>query len=223
MACRKWNFPARRYVVGGMHTFAWLRLAVLAGGTAGVALLAGCTLAAQHAGATPPAPRASSSQPAPPSATGLLPASPSLTDRLVLSSTQVRAGARIPATIVVTNRGQAPVRLADSHGCRPAYAVALTNGRFPPNVSFGADCGRAPLVLAPGVTRLKATVITTYQGCTPTKAQATRNFPECLPGKHPLLPPLPAGRYRVVLVGENLALPAPAAVPVQLTPAPHRA
>jgi hypothetical protein len=205
-----------------MTTYPWLRLAVLAGGTAAAGLLAGCTTAAQHS-TTSPAPRARASQPALPSATGLLPASPSLSDRLVLRSNRVTAGARIPATIIVTNRGQAPVRLADSHGCRPAYGVAVTNRRFPPNISFSAGCPLRPLVLAPGVTRLKTTVITTYQGCTPTKAQTTRNFPQCLPGKHPLPPPLPAGRYRVVLVGENLALPAPAAVPVQLTAAAHRA
>jgi hypothetical protein len=204
-----------------MHTFAWLRLAVLAGGTAAAGLLAGCTTATPHS-ATSPAPRASSSQPAQSSATGLLPASPDLSDRLILRTSRVTAGAQIPATIVITNRGQAPVKLADSHGCRPGYAAAVTNAKFPPNVSFGAACAVRPLVLAPGVTRLKTTVSTSYQGCTPTKAQATPMFPKCLPGKH-LPPPLPAGQYRVVLVGENLALPAPAAVPVQLTAPAHRA
>jgi hypothetical protein len=210
-----------------MHTYAWLRLAVLAGGTAAAAgLLAGCTTAAHHSAAphsaTPTAPRARASQPAPSSETGLLPASPNLSDRLVLQSTRVTAGARIPATIVVTNRGSAPVRLADSHGCQPGYAAAVTNAKIPPNVLFGAACAVRALVLQPGVTRLKTTVFTTYQGCTPTKAQATPNFPQCLPGKH-LPPPLPAGQYHVVLVGENLALPAPAAVPVQLTAPAHRA
>jgi hypothetical protein len=205
-----------------MHTHPWLRLAALAAGTAAAGLLAGCTTAAPHS-ATSPAPRARASQPAQPSATGLLPASPDLSDRLVLQATRVTAGARIPVTIIVTNRGKTPVRLADSNGCRPAYAAAVTNGRFPPNVSFSADCRVRPLVLRPGVTRLKTTVLTTYQGCTMTKAQATPNFPQCLTGKHPLLPPLPAGRYRVILVGENLALPAPAAVPVQLTAPAHRA
>lgn len=122
-----------------MHTIAWLRLALLAGGTAAAGLLAGCTTAAQHS-AAPPTPRAHSGQPAQPSATGLLPASPGLSDRLVVQSTRVAAGSSIPATIIVTNRGQTAAKLADSNGCRPAYAAAVTNGRFPPNVAFGADC-----------------------------------------------------------------------------------
>ena len=207
-----------------MHTIAWLRLAALAGGTAAAGLLAGCTTAAQHSTTSPaPAPQASSSQPTQSSEMGLLPASPSLSDRLVLRTSRVTAGARVPATIVITNRGQAPVKLADSNGCRPSYAAAIVRGGEP-NVSFGASCSRHPLVLAPGVTRLQTTLSTRYLGCTPTKAQATPSVPQCLGGKqHPVIPPLPAGRYRVVLVGENLALPAPAAVTVQLTAPAHRA
>jgi hypothetical protein len=205
-----------------MHTNAWLRLAALAAGTAAAGLLAGCTTAAQDS-ATSPAPKARTSQPAQSSVTGLLPASPSLSDRLVLRSSQVTAGAQIPATIIVTNRGKAPVRLADSNGCRPSYAAAIIKAGQP-NISFGASCSLDPLVLAPGVTRLQTTLSTRYQGCTPIKAQATPSAPQCLGGKqHPVIPPLPAGRYRVVLVGENLALPAPAAVTVQLTAPAHRA
>lgn len=216
------NFPGGRNVVGGMHMITRLRLAALAGGTAAAAMLAGCSNSTQPS-ASSPAPRASAGHPIKASVAGLLPASPSLSDRLVLHSSQVTAGAQVPATIIVTNHGQAPVKLADSHGCGPAYAAAIVDGGQP-NVSFGAACSLHPLVLAPGVTRLQTTLSTRYLGCTPTKAQATRNFPQCLGGKqHPVPPPLPAGRYSVVLVGQNLALPAPTAVSVQLTAPAHRA
>lgn len=145
----------------------------------------------------------------------LLPASPRLSTRIVLSRTHVVAGSSIKGFVVVTNRGK-PLKLWDHSGpleCRPDYAVALTNKRFPPHAQFFFDCELRPLVIPSGVTRLPVTVITTYQGCSPSNASKT--IPRCLPGLR--MPPLPAGQYRTVLVGLDLRLPAPKAVSVTLT------
>jgi hypothetical protein len=146
---------------------------------------------------------------------GLLPASPKLSTRIVLSRTHVVAGSPIKGFVVVTNRGKL-LKLWDRSGpfkCTPGYAVTLTNGRFPPVANFYLDCVTRPLVIPSGVTRLPVTVITTYRGCG--MYAATKSEPKCLPGLR--MPPLPAGQYRAVLVGEALRLPAPKAVSVTLT------
>jgi hypothetical protein len=116
----------------------------------------------------------------------------------------------------VTYRGRAPINL--THGCRPKYAVVVTNHRFPPAVAFTADCKLLPFIIKPGENRLAATVETTYLNCSEVAGQATRRSPACLPGR-PTMPPLPAGHYEAVLVGEGLPLPAPAPVPVILAAA----
>jgi hypothetical protein len=144
-------------------------------------------------------------------ATGLVPAPRGLTDRLVLPQTHVTAGTAIKGTLIVTYRGRKPINL--NRGCRPQYAVALTNHRVPPHVGFTAACGMAPFVIEPGENRLPVTVVTTYLGCTHDAWQATGSLPACLRGRQ-LMPPLPAGRYEAVLVGDGLPLPAPAPVPV---------
>jgi hypothetical protein len=146
---------------------------------------------------------------------GLLPASPQLTTRIVLSRTHVVEGSPIKGFVVVINRGKL-LKLWDHSGpleCTPGYAVTLTNRRFPPDAAFFADCGTRPLVIPSGVTRLPVTVITTYQGCSPSNASKT--IPKCLSGRR--MPPLPAGQYRAVLVGLGLRLPAPKAVSVTLS------
>ena len=147
---------------------------------------------------------------------GLLPASSGLTDRLVLDQTQVTAGIPIKGALVVVNRGPA-INL--NHGCRPQYAVVLTNRRFPPDVAFTADCSVAPFIIRPGETRLAVSVLTIYQACTRAAGQATKARPACRHGRQ-IMPPLPAGRYAAVLVGSGLPLPAPTPVPVSLRTPP---
>ena len=177
-------------------------------------LLVGC--GSPHA--QTPSPGTSSSEaptvsPAPTMATGLVPAPPGLTDRLVLPQTQVTAGTPIKGWLVVTYRGRAPINL--NRGCRPQYAVVITNHRFPPDVAFPADCSAAPFVIKPGENRLAVTVITTYRMCAQVASQATSSMPACLHG-HQIMPPLPPGRYEAVLVGDGLPLPAPAPIPIRL-------
>jgi hypothetical protein len=55
-------------------------------------------------------------------------------------------------------------------------------------------------------------VLTTYGACSP---EATGTVPACRHGRQ-VMPPLPPGRYRAVLVSTGLPFPAPAAVPVML-------
>ncbi len=191
---------------------------LLAAASAAAGLLAACS--SPHAPASSPgtsSPGAPTVRPAPAPTTGLLPAPGGLTDSLVLQRTQVTAGTPIKATLIVTYRGRAPINL--THGCRPQYAVVVTNHRFPPAVAFTADCKLLPFLIKPGENRLAAMVETTYLSCSEVASQATRRSPACLPGRQPM-PPLPAGHYEAVLVGEGLPLPAPAPVPVILAAAP---
>jgi hypothetical protein len=148
-------------------------------------------------------------------AIGLVPAPRGLTDRLVLQQTHVTAGTPIKGVLVVTYRGRAPINL--TYRCRPGYAVAVTNHRFPPEVAFSLDCRDAPFIIKPGANRLAVTVLTTYIQCSEVASQATSRSPACLNGQ--VMPPLPPGRYEAVVVGDGLPLPAPAPVPVSLTPA----
>jgi hypothetical protein len=146
-------------------------------------------------------------------ATGLVPAPRGLTDRLVLQQTRVIAGTPIKGWLVVTYRGRAPINL--NRGCRPQYAVVVTNHQFPPDVAFAADCSAAPFVIRPGENRLAVTVITTYRKCAQVAGQVTSSMPACLHGRQ-IMPSLPPGQYEAVLVGDGLPLPAPAPIPVSL-------
>ena len=194
-----------------------LRCLLVAASVAAAGLLAAC--GPPHA-QTPSPGTSSSAAPtvsqAPTMATGLVPEPGGLTDRLVLSQTQVTAGTPIKGWLVVTYRGRAPINL--NRGCRPQYAVVITNHRFPPDVAFPADCSAAPFVIKPGENPLAVTVITTYRMCAQVASQATSSMPACLHG-HQIMPPLPPGRYEAVLVGDGLPLPAPAPIPIRLAAA----
>jgi hypothetical protein len=198
----------------------WFLLAAAAGAAV---LLAACSPgspAGQHraAGAgrpgSPPAPASPAPSPGQGGArTGLRPPPPGITDRLVVRHSRLRAGTLLRVVLIVTYAGRAPVNL--NRGCRPQWAAALTNRRFPPDVAFSTVCSAQPFLIRPGQNRLRSMVITTYQGCSVAKSRATRLLPHCGPDHRP--PALPAGRYRLVLVGDGLPLPAPAPVPVTLT------
>lgn len=185
---------------------------ILTAGAAGAAvLLAACSPggpAGQHRAAG-----AGRSGSPPASATGLRPAPAGITDRLVVRHARLLAGTPLRVTLVVTYTGRRAVNL--SRGCRPQWAVVLTNRRFPPDVAFSTVCSGQPFLIRPGRSRLRTMVITSYPGCSVAKSQATRKLPHCGPDHRP--PALPAGRYRLVLVGDGLPLPAPAPVPVTLS------
>lgn len=145
---------------------------------------------------------------------GLLPAASGLSDRLVLSRTTVPAGTPIKGTLVVTYQGSRALNL--TRACQPQFAVTLTNGAVPPRVIFPAFCLNRPFWIRPGVNRLPFTLHTGFQSCAQ-NANSKPGQPKCQPGLM-LMPPLPSGHYRAVLVGSGLALPPPAPVPVTLLP-----
>ena len=174
------------------------------------ALLAACTPASAGDGHSPPQRHAPAATTSPPPS-GLLPASPQLTDRLILTSTKVTAGARIAGTLLVINHGRKPVNL--NHGCGPKFAVVLIGPRYQPQVAFTSDCSVRPFIMRPGVNRIRFTLLTTYLVCA-ARAHLVNGEHTC--GKDGTMPPLPAGRYRAVLVGSGLPLPAPEPVTVTL-------
>jgi hypothetical protein len=133
-----------------------------------------------------------------------------------LQQTYITAGTAIKGTLVVFYRGRAPINL--NRGCRPQYAVVVTNHRLPPRAAFPAMCSMAPFVIKPGENRFAVAVATTYLGCTYEARKATSIVPACLHGLH-VMPSLPAGRYQAVLVGDILPLPAPAPVSLSIAAA----
>lgn len=187
--------------------------------TAAAGLLAGCGTPAAGPDAASPGPSATRTATAMPTAAptlGLRPASPLLTTRLVLTRTTATAGTPIRGVLVVTYRGSRALNL--TRQCRPQFAVILTNSAFPPEAAFPLVCSLEPFLVKPGENRLPFTVSTSYPRCSQT-GSAADGTPPCGSGTA-LMPPLPAGHYRAVLVGDALALPAPAAVPVTLTAPP---
>jgi hypothetical protein len=142
---------------------------------------------------------------------GLLRASPTLSDRIELDSTHGVAGARLRGTLVVTNRGSRPINL--TRRCYPGFLIELTNNHIASQVSFGSPCVNRALLIYPGTRRFAMTILTT-EACTAAGGASALPIPTCPPtGGLPVLPP---GRYRAVLVGDGVALPAPAPVTVTL-------
>jgi hypothetical protein len=201
-----------------------LRYLLAAGSAATIGLLAACgsaqapaSLPGTSSSIVPPA------SPPPASVTGLAPSLPGLTDRLVLRQTHVRARTVIQGELIVTYRGRSPITLRRPDPrvsqCRPKFAVVVTNHRIPPQVGFTDECGPVPFAIKPGENRLAFTVSTTYLSCTNDSWQVTSSLPACPPGQQltpSTMPPLPAGRYLAILVGDGLPLPAPAPVPVTI-------
>lgn len=146
---------------------------------------------------------------------GLVPADPSITDQIVLSTTRVVSGEPLRAVLVVTNHSAEPVVVQRGLGC-PDFVVALTNSKIPPEVAFAVSC-QGELRFEPGVTRFTYPVFSTYDGCAenPADARPAEGVVACLPGGR--APPLPAGTYEAVLIGDgNVALPPAVSPPVTL-------
>ncbi len=141
---------------------------------------------------------------------GLIPAVSGLSDRIVLNSTRITSGQSIGGALLVVNHGTVPINLTTS--CRPDYVVVLTSSTYTPQVAWATVCSGRPFIVAPGTNRLPLHVITTYLGCRQGGPPSTE--PRCLSSGPP---PLPAGDYDAVLVGDGLALPKPQPIAVTLT------
>jgi hypothetical protein len=135
-----------------------------------------------------------------------------ITDRLMLSATVSVAGHPIKGEFIVINPGGS---FNLNHGCRPQFAVTLSNRTFPPDAAFTLPCSSKPFIIRHGANRLPFTVFTGYPSCTqPGGGPVTQTSPSCLDGN--IIPPLPPGTYRAVENG-GIALPAPRPVTVRLT------
>jgi hypothetical protein len=151
-------------------------------------------------------------------ANGLEPAWPSVHDSLTVDTTTEVAGSPLRGTLTVVNGGPETINLSEGASCGIDFGGELVNQSFPLHSLGGtASCVGPiqPVLLNPGVTRFPITVATTYQVCggqPPVTAG-----PPCPPPGSPF-PPLPAGTYQLVLVGDGLvALPEPSPVTITLT------
>jgi hypothetical protein len=175
-----------------------------------VSVLAACTN--PQASSAPKLSHSTTTATAPvlPGGYGLLPSDPGLTDRIILKSARSTAGKPIPGTLLVINHTAASINLTKT--CRPSYAVALTNSKYVPRVAFATVCSSAPFVIAPGTNRFPISITTTYLACGQSPSSSS-DLPTCIKSG---APPLPAGTYDAVLIGDGLALPRPQPVPVVL-------
>ena len=180
------------------------------------ALLGGVAVSAcgtSHASSPPSTTPAAPTTTVPADAHGLVPADPRLSDRIVLSTHRVAAGVTISGYLVVTSRASAPINLTKK--CEPSFQVVVANQSIRQEPAFDAMCSDRPLMIQPGANRFPVTVTTTYFECGQPGTTPQSTVPVCGPDGPP---PLPAGRYRAIVVGSgDLALPEPAPVGVTLT------
>lgn len=133
---------------------------------------------------------------------------------LYLDSTQVRAGAPIRGTLVVTNTTKHTVGAPP--GCATSYEVVLTSPTYHPMVAWPAVCAynrRSAISFHPGDTKIAITVQTTYLACS---QQAAPGSVTPLCGEGGQVPPLPAGVYHTELVSSGNFLPVCPSVQVTL-------
>ncbi|MEQ1699406.1 MAG: hypothetical protein ABMA25_04810 [Ilumatobacteraceae bacterium] len=141
-----------------------------------------------------------------------------VTAHLEFTSTEVVAGEALEGWLVIDNNTGSAIDISQN-GCAPKWAVRLTNASVPPSAMFTADCRIDPTTstLPTGTTRLPVTATAVYAGCSggPASASATTFLPACLADSDNRIPPLPAGEYEAVLVGDLPGIPTPA--PVKIT------
>jgi hypothetical protein len=118
----------------------------------------------------------------------------------------MEAGSSMLAHIVVDNRTGHAIH---AKGCGSLYALALGSNSHPAQVAW-ASCLKI-LTIPLGKSSYPETVTATYDQCGGAASQ-----PACLPGGR--LPPLPAGRYRLVFFQSSNVVSAPAPIPVRVTP-----
>jgi hypothetical protein len=130
-----------------------------------------------------------------------------VTVRLTLDATTTTVGSVLRGELTVTNR--LPVR-----GCPGTfYVTVLSSPRFGPQGGAFAAPACDQIALPPGTHRYALQAPTTYGVCSERPRGATAAIPACSPTK--VLPPLPAGSYRLTL-SYDLPLPVPPAIAVTI-------
>jgi hypothetical protein len=135
----------------------------------------------------------------------------SVTARMELPKTIV-GGTQVEAALVIDNNTGADITIP---GCGPMWYVALTDASHGPDIGFAEPC-LAPLVIRVGQTRYPTMVVTSYRRCV--EAPSIGSIaPTCVNGS---APPLPAGEYTAILVGNHKdplpGIPNPAPVNVRV-------
>lgn len=109
--------------------------------------------------------------------------------------------------IVKNNTGHA----IHTSGCGSLFLLEFGSRTYHPTVAWPACLQR--LTIGKGTIRYRIGMPATYMQCGRVASYAS---PACLP--HDKMPPLPPGRYRIVLEQVRHLVPAPAPVHVQVTP-----
>jgi hypothetical protein len=151
---------------------------------------------------------------------GLLPAAPGISARLEIPGPhRMTAGSTKDGTLILTNRTGTAIDLAalTPNHCTPKFEIVLTNAAHPPSAQFTLECGAAPFIVVPGSNAFPFKVASSFSRCS-TNAVVTPDLPPCLndPTLGVMVPPLPPGRYRAVLVGDELAIPPPKPVAIKV-------
>jgi hypothetical protein len=120
--------------------------------------------------------------------------------RLELPATTMKTGSSMPGAIVVENATGHVLRVT---GCLSVFTVALGNDRVRASVAWPECLQR--FTIPKGASSYPITVVARYRSCPP---------PRC-DGRRP--PPLPAGRYRVVVFRASSSLPPVAPVAMVVT------
>jgi hypothetical protein len=124
-------------------------------------------------------------------------ASPPLSSRIELPSDTIVAGSKVHGTLVIENDSGAPVQQSRCPDDRlwGVYLVNAVASSGPPAYGGpGRLCDTTPPELSVGRTTLPFTFDASYNSCAPA-GDSFPPTPKCLPGN--LMPPLPAGDYRV--------------------------
>ena len=140
-----------------------------------------------------------------------------LSSRIELPSETIVAGSTMHGTLIIENNTGAPV--AQSRCPDDRWQVYITNGVAAsgpaPDIAVIYKCDRNPPDLPVGETKLPFTFDASYDHCAPA-ADSYPPTPKCLPGDN-IMPPLPAGDYRVEIKGSPYTgLPKPPVLTVHV-------
>jgi hypothetical protein len=134
-----------------------------------------------------------------------------VTTRIEVPETIV-SGSQVEGTIVIDNNTGADITIP---ACGPMWYIALTNTSHGPDMGFAEPC-LPPLVIGVGQSRLPSAIATSFSGCVEAP-NIGDNLQECVNGG---APPLPAGEYTAILVGNHKdplpGIPTPASVTVRV-------
>jgi hypothetical protein len=139
---------------------------------------------------------------------------PSLTMQVVLDRTRVVAGTIISGVVVLTNTTPGPVSVTY---CPDGglVEVGLMNSHIPFDPAISTVYCSATLQLPPGPSDFPIQVLTTYQSCVETGAEAVPSPPSCTRSGPP---PLPSGKYWTAVVSiSGLSSATPSGTPIAVT------